>query len=37
MPSAAPIAPEQMRIRELEKQVHHLEEQNTILKKLPRS
>lgn len=32
-----PITPEQQRIRELEKQVRRLEEQNTILKKLPRS
>ncbi|ADP09961.1 hypothetical protein EJP617_30550 [Erwinia sp. Ejp617] len=31
--SAAPITPEQQRIRELEKQVRRLEEQNTILKK----
>ena len=29
--------PEQQRIRELEKQVRRLEEQNTILKRLPRS
>ena len=29
----APITPEQQRIRELEKQVRRLEEQNTILKK----
>lgn len=36
-PSATPITPEQQRIRELEKQVRRLEEQNTILKKLPRS
>ncbi|ETE38763.1 transposase ISPsy12, partial [Escherichia coli LAU-EC9] len=28
-----PITPEQQRIRELEKQVRRLEEQNTILKK----
>ena len=33
MPSAKPITPEQQRIRELEKQVRRLEEQNTILKK----
>uniref|UniRef100_UPI00391C74AE transposase n=1 Tax=Escherichia coli TaxID=562 RepID=UPI00391C74AE len=32
-PSATPITPEQQRIRELEKQVRRLEEQNTILKK----
>lgn len=32
-PSAAPITPEQQHIRELEKQVRRLEEQNTILKK----
>ncbi|MDK9355751.1 IS3 family transposase [Lelliottia sp. V106_10] len=31
--SAAPITPEQQRIRELEKQVRRLEEQNTIFKK----
>ncbi|WP_208487746.1 hypothetical protein, partial [Escherichia coli] len=31
--SATPITPEQQRIRELEKQVRRLEEQNTILKK----
>ena len=30
---ATPITPEQQRIRELEKQVRRLEEQNTILKK----
>ncbi|MFO9796548.1 transposase, partial [Escherichia sp. WS3202] len=32
-PSATPITPDQQRIRELEKQVRRLEEQNTILKK----
>ncbi len=32
-PSAAPLTSEQQRIRELEKQVRRLEEQNTILKK----
>ncbi|HFF8611991.1 TPA: transposase, partial [Escherichia coli] len=32
-PKASPITPEQQRIRELEKQVRRLEEQNTILKK----
>ncbi|HFV6565874.1 TPA: IS3 family transposase [Escherichia coli] len=32
-PSATPITPEQQRIRELEKQVRRLEEQNTIFKK----
>ena len=32
-PSAIPISSEQQRIRELEKQVRRLEEQNTILKK----
>ncbi|WP_211026698.1 IS3 family transposase [Pectobacterium versatile] len=32
-PSATPISPEQQRIRELEKQVRRLEEQNTIFKK----
>lgn len=32
-PKAAPITPEQQRIRELEKQVRLLEEHNTILKK----
>lgn len=31
--SATPITPDQQRIRELEKQVRRLEEQNTILKK----
>lgn len=31
--SATPITAEQQRIRELEKQVRRLEEQNTILKK----
>lgn len=36
-PSATPITPDQQRIRELEKQVRRLEEQNTILKRLPRS
>lgn len=35
--SATPITPDQQRIRELEKQVRRLEEQNTILKRLPRS
>ncbi|OKW39346.1 transposase [Escherichia coli] len=30
---ATPITPDQQRIRELEKQVRRLEEQNTILKK----
>ncbi|EOJ6167447.1 IS3 family transposase, partial [Escherichia coli] len=32
-PSATPITPDQQRIRELEKQVRRLEEQNTIFKK----
>lgn len=32
-PSASPLTSEQQRIRELEKQVRRLEEQNTILKK----
>ncbi len=32
-PFATPITPDQQRIRELEKQVHRLEEHNTILKK----
>ena len=32
-PSAVPLTSEQQRIRELEKQVRRLEEQNTILKK----
>ena len=32
-PSASPLTSEQQRIRELEKQVHRLEGQNTILKK----
>ncbi|KPO72754.1 hypothetical protein ACU64_00445 [Escherichia coli] len=32
-PSATPITPDQQRIREQEKQVRRLEEQNTILKK----
>lgn len=32
-PKASPITPDQQRIRELEKQVRRLEEQNTILKK----
>ncbi|EFC5159444.1 IS3 family transposase [Escherichia coli] len=36
-PSAPPITPDQQRIRELEKQVRRLEEQNTILKKLYRA
>lgn len=36
-PSVTPISAEQQHIRELEKQVSRLEEQNTILKKLPRS
>ena len=31
--TATPITPDQQRIRELEKQVRRLEEQNTILKK----
>lgn len=34
VPSARPVTPEQQRIRELEKQIHRQEEQNTILKKL---
>lgn len=33
LPSATPVTPEQQRTRELERQVHWLEEQNTILKK----
>lgn len=32
-PSASPLKSEQQHIRELKKQVHRLEEQNTILKK----
>lgn len=34
VPSARPVTPEQQRIHELEQQIHHQEEQNTILKKL---
>jgi transposase-like protein len=37
MPKASPITPEQIEIRELKKKLQHIEMENDILKKLPRS
>ncbi len=34
IPNASPMTPEQIEIREQKKQINHLEEYNTILKKL---
>ncbi len=36
-PKASPITPEQIEIRELKKKLQHIEMENEILKKLPRS